>query len=59
MGRLKISATEYNYNDIDRHLKEQLIHVLDDNGIMVEIIRELTKGKNKDFTENQVLLWAR
>ena len=26
MGRLRISATRCNYNDIDRQLKEQFIH---------------------------------
>ena len=44
-------ATECNYNDIDRQLKEQSIHSLNDNG-MVEIISELTKGKNKGVTSN-------
>ena len=52
---LKISATECNYNDINRQLKEQFIHGLN-NGIMVEIISKLTKGENKDVTNNQVLL---
>ena len=52
MGRLRILGTECNYNDIDRQLKEQLIHSLTDSGIMVEIISELTNGENKDVTTN-------
>ena len=35
MGRLRISATECSYNDIDGQLKEQYIHGLNDNGMMV------------------------
>ena len=59
MGILRISTTECNCNDIDRHLKEQFIHSLNDNGMMVEIISELRMGENKDVTSIQVLLWAR
>ena len=56
MGRLRISVTECNYKDIDRQLKEQFIHGLNNNCMMVKIGRELTKGENKDVTSNQVLL---
>ena len=59
MDRLRILATECNYHDIDRYLKEQFIHNLNDNSMMVEIISELTKGENKDVTSNQVLLLER
>ena len=59
MDRLRIAAYECNYNDIDRQLHEQFTHHLNDNGIMVEIISELTKGENKHVTSNQVLLSAR
>ena len=54
-----MSATECNYNDIDRELKVQFIQSLNDNCMMVEIISKLTKGENKDVTSNQVLLWQR
>ena len=43
MGRLRILATECNYTDTDILLKEQFIHDLHDNGMMVEIISELKK----------------
>ena len=59
MGRLRILATECNYKDIDRQLKEQFIHGLNNSGMMVEIIRELSKGENKDMTSNQVLFWPK
>ena len=59
MGRLRISATEYNYIDIERQLKEQFTHGLNDNGMRVKIMTDLTKDKNKDVTSNQVLLWER
>ena len=59
MGRFGISAAECNNNDIDRQLIDQFIHGLNDNSMMVEIVRELTKGGNNKVTSNQVLLWAR
>ena len=43
MGRLRIAAIECSYKEIDRQLKEQFIHRLNDNGMMVEIIKKLTK----------------
>ena len=57
IGKFRISAAECNCKD--RQLKEQFIYVLNDNGMMVEIIRELTKGKNEDVTSNQGLLCVR
>ena len=34
MGRLQIAAAECNYKEIDRQLKEQLIHRLNDRSIL-------------------------
>ena len=57
---LRISATECNYKEIDRQLKEQFIHDLIDNDISIEIIRELMKIEDKEsITSEQVLAWAR
>ena len=58
-GQTQNISTECNYNNTDRQFKEQFIHGLNNKGTMVKIISELTKGKNKDVTSNQVLLWAR
>ena len=52
-------STECNCNDVYQQFKEQFIHDLYDNEMIDEIISELTKGKNKDVTINQVLPWAR
>ena len=41
MGRCRLAAIECNYKEMDRQLKEQFIHVLNDNDILAEIIREL------------------
>ena len=43
MGRLRTSVVECNYKEIDWQLKEQFIHGLNDEEMLVEIIRELTK----------------
>ena len=37
MGRIRVSDTECNYNDIDRHLKVKFIYGLTDNIMMFEI----------------------
>ena len=44
MGRLRLAAIECNYNDLDRHLKEQFIHGLNTNDMLGDIITELTKA---------------
>ena len=60
MGRHIIAALEDNYKQIDRQLKEQFIHGLNDNDILVEIIKELTKIEaSKDVTSEQVLAWEK
>ena len=48
MGRLCIAAMQCNYQEVDRQLKEQFIHGLNDKYILVEIIKELTATKNDD-----------
>ena len=43
MGKPRIAATEYNYKEINRQLKEQFIHGLNDSAMSIEIIKEFTK----------------
>ena len=60
MSRLQLTAVECNYKDIDRQLKEQFIHGLNDNDILVDIIRKLSKREeSKNVTSGQVLAWAK
>ena len=42
MGRCGLAAVEGNYVEIVRQSGEQFIHRLNDNDMMVEIIKELT-----------------
>ena len=44
IGRLRIADIECNYKEVDRKLKEQFIHRVNDSKMLVEIIRELTKN---------------
>ena len=41
MGRLRTTAVECNYQKIDRQLKEQFIHRLNDEEILGENVKEL------------------
>ena len=60
MGRFRLEAIECNYKETDRQLKEQFIHGLNDNDMLVEIIRELTKTEEgSDVASKQVLVWAK
>ena len=60
MGRLRLAAVECNYREIDTQLKEQFVHRLNDNDMLAEIIRELTKAKESaDITSEQVLGWVK
>ena len=43
ISRLRLKAVGYKCKEIDRQLKEQFIHGLNENGMLVEIIIELTK----------------
>ena len=42
MGRLHVAVIECNYQEVDRQLKEQFIHMLE------EIIKELTAANSDD-----------
>ena len=56
MGRLKTAAVKCNCEEIDRQLKEQSIHGLNDEEMLVEIIRELTKcDENTNIHSENVL----
>ena len=48
MGRLHVAAVECNYQEVDRQLKEQFIHGLNDKHMFEEIIKELTVTNNDD-----------
>ena len=60
MGKLRKATTECNYKEINRQLKEEFIHGLNDSDMSIEIIKELTKIEESDnVTSEQVLVWAR
>ena len=60
MGKLRMANTEYNYMEINKQLKEQFIHGLNDSGMSIQIINECTKiEENDNVTNEQVLPWAR
>ena len=46
MGRLCMVAVECNYREIDRQLKEQFIHWLNNKVMLDEMIEELTTKSN-------------
>ena len=54
MGRLRTAVAECKYKEVDRQLKEQFIHGLNDDEMLVEFIRKLTKcGKEKGANYNE------
>ena len=58
-GRLHITAVECNYQEVDRQLKEQFIHGLNDKCMLEEIKKKLTATKNDDHIMSAgVLSWA-
>ena len=60
MGILWLEVVEYNYMEVDRQLKEQLIYRLNVTKMLAELISELTKiEKNSNVTSEQVLAWAK
>ena len=60
MGTLCVAAVVCNYQEVDRQLKEQFMHGLNDKGMLEEIIKELTTTKNDDhITSGGVLAWAK
>ena len=60
MGRLHMAVAESGYREIDRQLKEQFIHSLDNKGMLDKIIKELMTKNNDDQTTSEgVLVWAK
>ena len=59
MGRLRTAVVKCNYKEIDRQLKEQFIHDINDEEMLAESIRELTKcAENTNIHSQNVLTWA-
>ena len=53
-------AVECNYREVDRQLKEQFIHGLNDRCMLEEIIKELTAtNKDEQITSEGVLAWVK
>ena len=60
MGKLQLSVMEINFKELNRQLKEQFIHSLNDTDMLGEIIRELTKiHEITEITSENVLCWAK
>ena len=60
MGRLHIAAVECNYQEVNRQLKEQFIHSLNDKHMLEEMKKELTATKIDDhITSGGKLAWAK
>ena len=60
MGRLRVAAIECNYQEVDRQLKEQFIHELNDKNMLEEIIKELmTVKSDEEITSGNVLALAK
>ena len=60
IGRLWVAAVECNYQEVDRQLKKQFIHGLNDKCLLEEIIKILTAAENDDhITSGDVLAWAK
>ena len=60
MGRLCIAVVECSYLEVDRQIKEQFIHSLNNKHILEEIIKELTVTNNDDhITSWGVQAWVK
>ena len=60
MGRLHVTVADCNYRGLDRQLKEQFIHGLNDKLMLDAIIRELTtKNNDEQVTSKCVQTWAK
>ena len=60
MGRLHMMAVEVIYQEVDRQLKEQSIHSLNNKLMLEEIIKELTATRSDDhITSEGVLAWVK
>ena len=58
--RLHVVAVECNYREVDRQLKELLIHRLNDKCMLKEIIKEVTITQNDDqITSEGMLAWTK
>ena len=59
MVRLRVAAAECSYREVDRQLKEQYIHGLNNKSMLDEVIRELTVKTNREQTTcEDVLVWT-
>ena len=47
---------ECNYIDVDRHIKEQLIHGLNDSEMLAQPIREVTKSDENTMVPTELIL---
>ena len=60
MGRLHVVAVECNCREVDRQLKEQFIHGLNDRCMLGEIIKELTAANDgEQITSEGMLAWVK
>ena len=60
MGRLWLSTRESIYKELDRQLREQFIHSLNDTDMLAEIIRELREiQENTKIMSENVLCWTK
>ena len=60
MGRQHVTAVKCNYQEVDRQLKEQFIHGLNNKYMLEEIIKHLMAVKNDDHIRNGgILAWAK
>ena len=50
---------ECNYKEVDRQLKELVIHRLNDSGMLTEIIMELTKSDENMIPTECMLTWEK
>ena len=60
MKRLRRAAKECNYQELDRQIKEQFIHAITDDNMLIQISSEFKAMKNtRKVASNQVLVWVR
>ena len=59
MDRLRIMAVDCKCNETDRHLKDQFINDFNNNGMVIEIIRELAAINDRSSViSEQALAWV-
>ena len=59
MGRSETKAADCDYNEYDRRLNKQFIHGLGNEGMISEIVREVSASESiDDATSEQGLLWV-